>query len=195
MPASIVVHDKNAQLSELLQAARRGDNAAWAALVTRFDRMLRSIARSYRLTHADVDDVVQVAWTQLYRHIDQVREPRTIAGWLAITTRREAMRVLQKHVAEQLSDDPELGDAALDEAPAAMLIAAEERTVLARAVAALPDGQRQLMTLLAVQPDARYRQISSTLKMPVGSIGPTRARGLTSLSYDPELREHCLSVE
>jgi RNA polymerase sigma factor (sigma-70 family) len=194
MPVFSAVQDNDAQLSALLAAARRGDNVAWEALITRFDRMLRSIARSYRLNHSDVDDVVQVAWTQLYRHIDSLREPHTVAGWLATTTRREAMRVLQKHVAEQLCDDPDLGGSVTSDGPDAMLIAAEERALLARAVAALPGGQRELLTLLSVQPDARYQHISSTLKMPVGSIGPTRARALTRLSCNPELREHRLGV-
>jgi len=178
------------QLDKLMRGARRGDNVAWAGLITRFDRSLRSIARGYRLGATDVDDVVQVTWTRLCEHIDRVRDPQAVAGWLATTTRREAMRVLQNHAREHLTDDPEIGNAAVGEQPEAAAIAAEERAVLDRAVADLPGRQRELLTLLVAQPDADYRHISATLQMPLGSIGPIRARGLARLECHGELRRH-----
>lgn len=185
----------DAELSMLVHAARRGDDDAWTRLVAHFDRLLRSIAASYRLGQADIDEVVQITWTQLVEHIDGIREPAAIAAWLVTTTRREAMRVLQTHVREQLSGDPDLGEIDAPDgpvAPDAVVLAAETAAILGRAVAALPGRQRDLMMLLAVQPDTDYRRISAALKMPVGSIGPTRARGLTGLSRDPDLRNHYL---
>jgi RNA polymerase sigma factor (sigma-70 family) len=180
---------KGAQLGVLLHRARRGEDLAWRRLVEYFDGLLRSIAGSYRLGRGDVDDVVQITWMQMFEHIDRIREPEAVAGWLATTARREAMRVLQTHVREQLSAEPEVGDAATEQAPDVAVLAAEKRAILGEAVAALPGRQRELMTLL-LEPDADYRHISATLKMPVGSIGPTRARGLTSLRRDSALRNH-----
>jgi RNA polymerase sigma factor (sigma-70 family) len=181
------------QLDDLMRAARNGDDAAWAALIARFDRSLRSIARGYRLGAADIDDVVQLTWMRLYQNIDRLREPKAVAGWLATCTRREAMHVLQKHVREHLSDDPELGDVPVGERPDAVAIAAERRAVLARAIAELPGRQREILTLLAALPDANYRHISATLQMPLGSIGPIRARGLARLERHAELRSHHLA--
>jgi len=183
-------HLKDAPIDTLVLAARRGDAAAWAALVVRFDRSLRAIAGSYRLGSTDVDDVVQMAWVRLHEHIGALRQPTAIAGWLATTTRREAMRVLQRHVREQLSDDPELGEVAETSWPEAVVLAAEERAVLGRALATLPGRQRELLTLLVKHPDADYRHISATLNMPLGSIGPLRARGLARLKQHGELRTH-----
>ena len=51
---------------------------------------------------------------------------------------------------------------------------------LRREIAVLPDRQRQLMTLLATEPEADYEHISATLEMPIGSIGPTRAAGCSA---------------
>jgi RNA polymerase sigma factor (sigma-70 family) len=178
------------QPDALVRAAGAGDNDAWARLVDRYDRLLRSVARSYRLQPSDVDDVVQTTWMRLYGHIDRVRDPAAIAGWLATTARREAMRVLQTHVREQLSNDPELGEDDDSDCPEARVLADEERLILERAIAVLPDRQRKLMNLLATQPDADYQHISATLEMPQGSIGPTRARGLERLRQDPLVRRH-----
>ncbi|MGH2898313.1 MAG: RNA polymerase sigma factor [Solirubrobacteraceae bacterium] len=185
-------HANDAQLAELVRRVRAGDPRAWTQLVARYDRGLRSIARSYRLGHADVDDVVQATWVSLYEHVDRLRDPGAIAGWLATTTRRGAMRLLQRHVREHLSDDPRLGDSDDGPRPEAAVIAAESRSVLRRAVAELPGRQRDLLTLLVTEPDADYRQISATLSMPLGSIGPIRARGLARLGRDGELRAHHL---
>lgn len=182
------------ELVELVAAARRGDNAAWTELIERFDRLLRGIARSYRLNAADVDDVVQATWTRLHQHIGAVREPSAIAGWLATTTRRESLRMLQVHMREEPSEDPDLGESAVEDRPETELLASEERVVLGRALATLPERQRQLMTLLATEPDADYRHISVLLEMPIGSIGPIRARGLARLGRHPELLRHHLSA-
>jgi hypothetical protein len=62
------------------------------------------------------------------------------------------------------------------------VLAAEDRPrgPAAGEIAVLPDRQRQLMTLLATEPEADYEHISATLEMPIGSIGPTRAAGCSA---------------
>jgi len=181
-------------LENLVYAARRGEDGAWSALHARFDRSMRQIARSYRLKGSDVEDVTQVAWLRLVEHIDRISDPNALGGWLATTVRREAMRLLQVGVREQLTDCVETVAAAaprreLVAAPESELIAAETRVLLTRALASLSGQQRQVLTLLADKPDASYREISTELNMPIGSIGPTRARGMARLERHPELRD------
>jgi RNA polymerase sigma factor (sigma-70 family) len=180
--------DPQFDCTTLIGAARAGDNAAWTRLFERFDRMLRAIARSYRLAPTEVDDVTQVAWTRLYEHIDRLGDPAAVGGWLATTVRREALRVLQTHVREQLTDSPDLTGAVEQEGPEAELLASESRLVLGRALASLPVPQRQLLTMLLTEPDASYHEISAALTIPAGSIGPTRARGMARLRCHTELR-------
>jgi DNA-directed RNA polymerase specialized sigma24 family protein len=115
--------------AEIVRAARGGDHAAWTALVRRFDRRLRTIARSYRLSAADVDDVVQGTWLQLLEGIHDLREPAAIGGWLATTTRRNALRALQRDVRERLSADPALGDRPDAPQPHIHVLAAEQRAI------------------------------------------------------------------
>ena len=181
------VHDRD--LVTLVCAARAGDHSAWSSLVRRFERHLRAIARSYRLAPSDVDDVVQATWLRLLEDIRRLREPVAVAGWLETTTRRNAMRHLYGRSREELSDDPQLGDQPQSGGPEAELLAAERRATLARAMAALPGRHRQLMSVLLERPALDYRQVGELLSMPVGSIGPTRARSLDRLSQDPQLRD------
>jgi RNA polymerase sigma factor (sigma-70 family) len=175
-------------LASLMEAVRANDNGAWADLTRRFERMMRSVARSYRLNEADVDDVLQTVWLRLHEHIDRLRNPSAVAGWLATTTRRESLRLLQMRTREQLTDDAELLESVDLDRPDAKLLAAERNDVLQRALETLPAHQRRLMVLLVTAP-ADYRQISATLDIPIGSIGPTRARSLTRLGRHRELCE------
>lgn len=183
----------NPELAATMQHARSGDNVAWVELVDRFDRMLRSVARSYRLAPQDVDDAVQATWVKLFEHIDGIRDASAVAGWLATTVRRESLRQLQRHVRENLTDDCDLaGDLRADE-PEKQLLENERRDVLQRALATLPERQRRLMTMIADEPDTGYEQISATLGMPLGSIGPVRARSMQRLQRHPELRAFALA--
>jgi RNA polymerase sigma factor (sigma-70 family) len=175
------------ELEVLVQGLRVNDDDAWRQLTARFEGMLRSIARTYRLSSADVDDVLQTVWVRLHEHVGRLREPDAIAGWLATTTRRESLRLLQARMREHVTDDVALFDGAQSERPESELLAAERHDILWRALATLPPHQRRLMVLLTTEP-VDYRAVSATLDMPIGSIGPTRARSVARLQDNPELQ-------
>ena len=179
------------ELATIVCAARAGDSAAWSRLVERFDRGLRNIARCYRLPAADVDEVIQATWLQLLENIQRIREPAAVGAWLTTATRRNALRRRQMHVRELLSGDPELGERADAEEPDARLLVSERDAALADALRALPDRHRRLLLVLLTQPTLDYREIGALLSMPVGSIGPIRARALARLARDPQLRAVC----
>lgn len=182
-------------LADLLHSAHQGDDRAWEQLYERFTPMLRRVARSYRLSASDIDDAVQTAWLRLFNHVGRLREPAAVAAWLVTTTRRECLRLLRAPSRVHPSDDPALGDRAdrieLDDDPESVLLATERRAALDRALATLPERHRKLMTLLVDEPTMDYRTVSTTLAMPVGSIGPTRARSLVRLQRHPELLDFC----
>ena len=177
----------DADLGALVDAARTGDDAAWRCLVTRFERRLRDVVRSYRLSAADADDVLQTTWLRLFSHIGEIREPTAVGGWLATTARRECLRLLQGPMREQLTDDPDLGEQREQDGPESELLAAERRAVLNRALETLPERHRRLMTMIAGDTAPNYQHISETLAMPIGSIGPIRARSIARLLRHPEL--------
>jgi RNA polymerase sigma factor (sigma-70 family) len=176
------------ELVALVQAAGGGDRIALDRLVARFDRMLRSVTRSYRLSKWDADDVIQDTWLQFIQHGRALREPAAVSGWLATTARRLSLRVLQRHVRERPMDDPvptDHGDRRAE--PHREFLAAERRTVLQGALSDLPDRQRKLMRVLVTNPELSYEEVGRMLAMPIGSIGPTRARSLERLRRSDDL--------
>lgn len=185
--------DYDQELVKLVSSARAGDERAWEQLYARFTPMLRSVARSYRLSSSDVDDAVQMVWLLLLNHIGRLRRPAAVGTWLTTTTRRECLRVLRGTVREPPSEDCTPRDVVDPADPESLLLAKERRAVLRRALETLPERQRQLMTLLAFDPTMDYYTMGTTLAMPVGSIGPTRARSLDRLRCHSELRDFCPS--
>ena len=157
-------------------------------VVARHDRRLRRVARGYGLSAWDVDDVLQSTWLQYLEHGHALREPSALGAWLETTARRLSLRLLQRHVREQLTEsgDAAAADGAAEPEPA--LLATERRALLLRALAALPERRRRLMHVLVLRPELSYEEVGRRLAMPVGSIGPTRARCLEQLRHDRRLR-------
>ncbi|HEY7815184.1 MAG TPA: sigma-70 family RNA polymerase sigma factor [Nakamurella sp.] len=169
---------------EIVRAAAAGRQQAWDQLVQRFMPLVISVVRTFRLTSKDVEDVSQTVWLRLVEHIDTIREPRALPGWIATTARHEAIRV-QRGKAQAYPVDPVAGGP-LDRNAESIemddrLLTAERHRALVDGLTELSPGQRQLLELLVVDPPLSYQEIGRRLGIPVGSIGPTRARALARL--------------
>jgi RNA polymerase sigma factor (sigma-70 family) len=184
--------DTTDPLATLVHAAREGDHSAWDAIVDRFLPLVGAIIRRHRLSEADGDDVSQTVWLRLVEHLDALREPDALPGWIRTTVRNECLRVLAVRGRVQVVDPQDGGsfpDA--DDAAAAVddeLLAAERRQALRDGLAELPAGRRDLLLLLLTDPPLGYEEISNRLGIPIGSIGPTRARALEQLRRTRSLR-------
>lgn len=178
------------EVTELVHAAAAGDAGAWNALVARFSGLVWSIARQHRLSDADAGDVCQATWLRLVESLGALREPEAVGGWLATTARRECLRVI-KHAGRQVPTDIgaeiDIADDTTRTDPARFLIAGERQSAMRTAFAALGEACRTLLTMLINDPPISYAEISATLDMPIGSIGPTRARCLDRLRKSPAL--------
>lgn len=179
--------DATYPLSTLVPAAREGDQHAWDAIVDRFLPLVCAIVRQHRLSDADGDDVSQTVWLRLVEHLGGLREADALPGWIRTTTRNECLRVLGARGRVRPVDPQEepgagggLDAVELDVADRGLL-AAERRQLLREALGELPEGRRALLLLLLEDPPVAYEDISRRLGIPVGSIGPTRARALEQL--------------
>jgi DNA-directed RNA polymerase specialized sigma24 family protein len=123
-------------------------------------------------------------------HLDNLRDPAALPGWLATTTRRECGRVPRAPrrplAAEYVPDVETLPDeqAAIAEEE---LLAAERHAALREAFLDLPPGCQRLIVLLTADPPVPDATISARLGIPVGSIGPTRRRYLDRLRRHPAI--------
>jgi RNA polymerase sigma factor (sigma-70 family) len=170
-------------LAELVRAASAGDQRAWEGLIGRFGGLVWSVARAHGLSRADAADVSQTAWLRLVEHLDRLRDPERVGTWLASTTRHEALRTLRRARRQlPVGDDAELDRSGPPvDSPEARTLAAERSDILWRAFAALPPRCQTLLRVLMTDPPPSYQQVAVAMDMPIGSIGPTRARCLDRL--------------
>lgn len=174
----------SARVAELVGQAAAGDGHAWNALVDAYGGLVWAIARSEVRSASDAADVSQTTWLRLFEHIDRLNDPSRAGAWLATTARREARRVAGRARRTLPTDDTSLpeppwyGDADVDEE----LLDRERVDGLHQAIDELPESNRALMRLLLHEPPLSYAAIARILRMPIGSIGPTRARCLKKLS-------------
>lgn len=182
-------HVPTEDVGGLVTSAADGNAAAWNALVARFHGLVWSVARGYGLSRADAEEVGQITWFRLADHIGRIKEPDRIGGWLATTARNEALRLLRAGRRVGPVPDPDAFAPMIDEhSPEAAVLAAEaeaahtERlTRLWQAFQDLPERCRRLLRVLSASPPPSYAEVAVALEMPVGSIGPTRARCLGRL--------------
>lgn len=167
---------------ELFAGWRTGDKSALDELVRTLTPVLWQMVRAYGLGRDSADDVVQTTWLTLVRSGTSIRDDRAVLRWLTVTARREAWRVAQATRRTAASDDDVL-EAVLpssDSAESTALLDDEQRR-LWRLVRAMSERCQRLLRVVAFSDRPDYAGIADSLQMPVGSIGPTRARCLTKL--------------
>jgi RNA polymerase sigma factor (sigma-70 family) len=174
-------------LGELVDAAAAGDRRAWTAIVEQFTARVRRVARSCSLAPHDVDDVEQATWMRLLEGIGSIHNPAALGAWLETTARRESLRAIGRNARERPSEEELLVNEPVEPIAEQRVVAFERRAAVNAALERLPAHQRELLTLLVREPSPLYGEISSSLKMPIGSIGPTRARAIARLRRDREL--------
>ncbi|MGO9908979.1 MAG: RNA polymerase sigma factor [Solirubrobacteraceae bacterium] len=174
-------HLAGEQLVEIVRAAAAGDQSSWERLVSEFSGMVWAVARSHRLGDADAGDVVQATWVKLVEHLADLKDPSRVGPWLATTARRECLRVLRAAKRQVPMGDDMPDREAPDGSPDRDLLIAERNAALRRGFSRLRPRDQDLLRMLAADPPPTYEEISAALNLPIGSIGPTRARALERL--------------
>lgn len=178
--------------ADLVARCRQGEAAAWEALVMRYQRLVYAIVRRFGDDEHTAADVFQTVFTRLLAHLPRLTEPDRLQAWIVTTAKREALllRRRARRTESMTRGDDEGGDAAPDWEPAdeaanpqQSLDDLQQQHRVRLALDRLEERCRSLLTLLFRDEDEKvpYEEVSRRLNLPVGSIGPTRARCLAKL--------------
>ncbi|MEI2774941.1 MAG: sigma-70 family RNA polymerase sigma factor [Tetrasphaera sp.] len=182
--ASADAAPKDLTTTELLARCHVGDSRAWDEVVARYGRLVYSVARRHRLSTAECDDVVQATWVRLLQRTGSIRNPESLADWLATVARNEALRTITRDrravpMAAPLDGAVPVADSSSD--PVHATLRNDDVRMVAEAMQQMSPQNRELLTLVLMDPPLSYAEIGERLGMAPSSVGPTRTRCLRRL--------------
>jgi len=167
----------------LLSYRSEHDNAVFEELVHRYEKELYGYLRHY-LGNADMAaDVFQQTFFQVHLKCGQFEPGRKVRPWLytvatnqAIDYQRRNRRHRMRSLDRAHPADSEEGTGALAEllgasssSPADDVESAEQHEAVRRAIDALPELCREVVTLIYLQ-GLKYREAAEVLSVPVGTV-------------------------
>ena len=169
----------------LVERCLDGDKDAWVELVSRYRRLIYSIPAKMGLEPEEADEVFQDVCVKLLSRLDTLRDGRSLARWLIVTTQRRAWD-LSAHERRYVTadDDDGPGVDGVDPSPwgEALVLEAERAHHVRAALDTLSETCRSLLEgLFFRDPPLSYADLAKELGRPHGSLGPTRIRCLRGL--------------
>jgi len=148
--------------SALVAALRAGDEQAFMQLVEAYTPGMRRLALTFVRTPALADDVVQEAWLGVLRGLDRFEGRASLRTWIyrivANIARTRAVKEARSAPFSSFGDEPSVdperfidGHWAKPPEPWRAVLDSEARALVDRAIAALPDQQRQVIQLRDVE--------------------------------------------
>lgn len=168
-------------LTDLLVKVANGDRAALRAIYVRQSTRLFGVAMAILRDRTAAADVLQDAFLKMWERARQFDPERGNAEvWLAAIVRYAALDVARTRGREIPSDDPNLGDAAIDPDALDALLANESGKRLRDCLSRLEPRNREGIVLAFVH-GLSHPEVAARLDQPLGTVKSWIRRGLLSL--------------
>jgi RNA polymerase sigma-70 factor, ECF subfamily len=191
---------KDAADPVLVGAIAQGDHAAFETLMRRYNGKLFRIARSIVKDDSDAEDVLQDAYMDAYRHIDDFRGDSQVATWLTRIVINQALMRLRKEKRRSVIvpfREPGSGEAEraevdvadrTTESPSSRLLRGEIRRILERRIDELPLSFRTVFIMREVE-DMSVEETAEALGIAPATVRSRlfRARALLRESLAREM--------
>ncbi len=182
MSLEVMPEQATASDVELLHAVARGDEAALARLYDQYRVILFGLLVRILGSREEAEDVLQDVFIQVWRRARDFDEKRGKPfTWLVTLTRSRAIDRLRQLGARQrlagatANDEADQVSDALSDA-----IQSGQREIVQRALAELPEEQKQAL-VLAYYDGLTQSEIASQLGTPLGTVKTRMRSGLTKL--------------
>jgi RNA polymerase sigma factor (sigma-70 family) len=170
---------------ELIRRCRQGNAGAWQQLLNKYERLVYSIPLRYGVSRDDAADIAQITFTILIQSLNTLSEDSRLGAWLVTVARRHTWRLMERNRRQSAHlEAPDVAESALllGKSDADCIERWELAEWLDAGLSKIGSACRELLLALYFQPErSSYAEVADRLDMPVGSIGPRRARCLKSL--------------
>ena len=159
---------------EAVSRARRGEVGAFDELVRRYEHRIVNFVRTQVSKKVDAEDVAQEVFIRAYRGLKTFKGQSAFKTWLYQIATNTARTHLERHGRRKEDAAGTLSDEGPDSPPPAASGEDLEAQVLLRdrldrALAALPEDQRQIVVLRDVE-GFEYKEIAAMLSIPIGTV-------------------------
>lgn len=162
----------------LIKRALAGDDGAFSALVERHFGAAYASAYAVLGNSSDAEELAQETFVQVFQKLERLREPGAFVGWVWRIAHDLALKHIRKHGRMKVVEDvPESGSA---ESPLEPLVAGEDQQGLRKALAALPEDQREAL-LMKYWQDLEYEEMSKRTGVSEEALYQRVCRGLKRL--------------
>jgi len=157
----------------LVEAARRGSDAAFEKIVARHQKAVRGFLRRLGGDPSDADDLAQETFIAAWRELDRFRGLSSVRSWLCGIAYRKR---LGQRRSQRRSGERDAAFAAASAREGEVAVDASDRLDLARAMADLPIEQRAAVSL-CLAADFSHAEAAAALNVPLGTVKSHVARG------------------
>jgi RNA polymerase sigma-70 factor (ECF subfamily) len=178
--------------SHLLERYRRGEEAAFREIVSRYKHSLYAFLRRFVNQQDIVDDVFQETFLQLYTSRESFDTERPLRPWLftiAANKAKDALRKIQRQATMSMGTMADAGDVSQDEVvniltsyettPEEEVSKDETATRVRQIITDMPDNLREIL-LLAYFEQFSYKHMAQILSIPIGTV---KSRLHTAVAY------------
>ena len=184
--------------SLLVAGLRRGDEAAYEALIRRFDQPVYNLVSRLVDERADASDVVQEVFLKVFRNIASFRRESSLKTWIyriAVNEARNHRRWFSRHRRPEVNLEARDGEArSLDEmlpapgrSPYEVTLDHETAVVVEAALADLNPKFRAALVLREIE-ELSYEEIAEVLEISLGTVKSRILRGRAALKNRLEER-------
>ncbi len=170
---------------ELVRRASQGDESAFELLMRTHESRMYAVALRMCANREDAQDCLQEAMLRIYRAMSNFKFQSSFATWayrITMNTCLDELRRRKLRTATSLDVLLDTGWSPTDdgETPEQYSIASEQRRMLEKAIADLPEDMRAAIVLRDVQ-GFSYDEIARMLEANVGTIKSRISRGREKL--------------
>ena len=171
----------------LIDAAKKGDQDAFAALVRRYERRVFALTARLCGNPQDAQEAAQEAFFSAWQGLSFFRGESSFATWLYRLTANACTDLLRREQRHRSAAGPSLNDAeqnvdlpAPEAGPAELAERAEVREAIERGLRALPEDYRSVLILREIH-QLSYDEIAAALELDLGTVKSRISRGRKQL--------------
>jgi RNA polymerase sigma-70 factor (ECF subfamily) len=158
-----------------IEAARKGDRAAFEALLA--EARPRSIGVAMKVLHNpdDAEDAVQDAFLKAWRNLGRFEGRSAFSTWIHRIVMNSSLDLMRRQScrpgagSEDLSERHERAEEANNDTPERAMIRTELQVVVAEAMAELSPHHREAVRLRELE-EYSYEEIADTVACPIGTV-------------------------